>query len=223
MEPIFDEIKRQRIKTYYTIPVDLSVARNNEQFNNVGNYVYVLSLSGTADIIFNELSNDPIPLNSQRSISTPFYRFFIKNAAQVGGNLILGIGIETGNFKLEDYSSFLISDANIGEQVIKYSRTLATTTILYTVNAGKKLLMEYFLLSLEQSVAATPAAQFFVTDSADTLLYTLAEISNANGGNQAPIFVTGMNLIIQAGNKVKLLVSGSCVAFGSFKGREITA
>ncbi len=83
-------------QTYYQlVNVDLSTARNgllSEVFNYSGDYMIIYSLSGSAEIIFNEPENAPLPLIARTKISTPFYRFFIKNSAQVGKKLTLIIG-----------------------------------------------------------------------------------------------------------------------------------
>jgi len=51
---ILSEIKKQRIKIYKVIDIDLSVERINSEYLDVGTYVYVLANSGIGFVRFNE-------------------------------------------------------------------------------------------------------------------------------------------------------------------------
>lgn len=102
---ILSEIKKQRIKIYKILDIDLSVAKTNFEYLDVGTYVYVLNNSGVAYIRFNELSEDTLSLLKFRAIKIPFYRFYITNTAQAGCSISLAIGVQSEYFDISDLGS----------------------------------------------------------------------------------------------------------------------
>jgi hypothetical protein len=231
MEKIFDEIKRQRIKTYYTLTIDLATARSNEAFNMVGTSIYVMTVTGltsSAQIRLNDISNDPIELLQYRRINSPFYRFFITNTAQAGYSIQLAIGIGSEWFSMEDYPSSVsayLADYSLGTQISKHGVLLGSavsqTLLLHTVSAGKKLIVDLFSDVLVNVVAG----QFYfgVWDAGDSSQYyfhsaiTQAATFGAIGsGNPSLILVEGW--------KIKISILGlNNYIHGYFKGREVNA
>lgn len=135
---IIDEIKKDRIKTYQILDLDLSIARSNNEFNIVGNYIYVLSLNGSINFCFNELTNDKVDLIEYRVIKTPFYRFFVNNEAQVGKTCKIAIGIETEFFEINDFGINLTQ--NVIEEatgVAIYNVACAVANTEYSQNIGE--------------------------------------------------------------------------------------
>ncbi len=107
----FDEVKEKRIQTYFIVPLDLSAARVNMEFNTPGKVLYVLNVipsftsAGIAgfSVKFNETVNDSIDLSvPYRKIITPFHRFFITNSATIGWIATLLIAPDDLNFSIED-------------------------------------------------------------------------------------------------------------------------
>lgn len=108
---ILGEIKKQRIKIYKVIDIDLSVERINFEYLDVGTYLYVLANSGVGFVRFNEYSEDNLSLLKFRSIKIPFHRFFISNTAQAGCSLSLAIGVQSEYFDISDLGSTLAGGA----------------------------------------------------------------------------------------------------------------
>lgn len=93
---ITKELKDKQL-VYYTQPPTISLAvarlgRNPEAFNIVGDFLSVETITGIADIAFNEPNNPYVSLNNLREFRTPFYRFFLRHAAQAGLTVRLNIG-----------------------------------------------------------------------------------------------------------------------------------
>jgi len=132
----FDELKQERIKTYYTLSIDLTTARNLERFDLSGNFIFVYeeydcgSTFFDVAIVFNESTNDPIPLFKGRRIKTPFYRFFISNMARAAASIKLLVGVDSLNF---DALDFLAQDRiRISTVGIIYNLVLTTASTEYS-------------------------------------------------------------------------------------------
>lgn len=85
---------------YRKVVISLAVAKtghDSEAFVVAGDFFAVQDISGaaTAQVIFNELNQDPIDIADHLRISTPFYRFFIINTAQAGESVTLYVGRES--------------------------------------------------------------------------------------------------------------------------------
>ena len=72
--------------------VSLATANTNKLLEITGNFLWIESLAGTADIRFNERENDSLPLREGRIYRCPFGRVFVTNAAQAGKSLTLVAG-----------------------------------------------------------------------------------------------------------------------------------
>ena len=139
-----DEIKKDRIKTYQILELDLSIERSNIEFNIVGNYIYVLSLNGSISFRFNELTNDKINLIEYRVIKTPFYRFFINNEAQIGKICKIAIGIETEFFEIHDFGINLtqnVIEEATGVAIYNVACTVANTEYSQNIGECRKFLV----------------------------------------------------------------------------------
>lgn len=231
MIPILDEIKKQRIKTYHVLTFPLDSARSDFELYITGGYLYVLSLTGTASIRINELAGDSIDLFKNREIFSPFYRLFLTNTAQAGLTLVLAIGVQSDYFQIRDFTAPDLSlmsgytqqlrDShayNYGTQVSKSNTVTAGTVVIYTVTAGKTLLLEHyntFVFSTGGGIAT-----LIVTNAADATQYAISyfDLTTVTSG-----FSHGsLTLSIPEGWKIKITSSNaSCMTAAYIKGREI--
>ena len=108
LKGLLESIKAQRIKIYKVIDIDLSVARLDFEYLEVGTYMYVLALTGSASIRYNEFTEDLVDLVKYRSLKIPFYRFYITNTLQIGAACKLAIGIQSEFFELADMGVFVV-------------------------------------------------------------------------------------------------------------------
>jgi hypothetical protein len=232
MEKIFDEIKRERIKTYYTLTIDLSVARSNEAFNMVGTSIYVMAvtagLTPSAQIRLNDISGDAIELLQYRRINSPFYRFFITNIAQAGRSIQLAIGIGSEWFSMEDYPSSVsayLTDYLLGTQIAKFGAIqgsgVSQTLLIHTVSAGKKLILDLYAVTVVNVIAGN--FFFGVWDNLDNSKYYFHA-----GITQAGAFGIGASgnptLSLLEGWQIKVSALGvNNYIIGFIKGREVDA
>ena len=82
-------------QNYKVVEKDLSQARDNEEIEEQGEFIiYKFSEAGcSAQIRLNEPNNDVLTLDDRIGvIRSPFYRFFLTNAAQSGKKLTLVVG-----------------------------------------------------------------------------------------------------------------------------------
>ena len=99
-EDILKRLRSTKPILYGKKTISLTVARvgvDNEAFVVAGDFFAVQDISGaaTAQVVFNELSQDPIDIVDHLRISTPFYRFFVINTAQAGESMTIYIGKES--------------------------------------------------------------------------------------------------------------------------------
>ncbi len=229
MEKIFDQIKRERIKTYYTVTIDLTVARSNEAFDMVGTSIYVMKVNGlspVAQVRLNDMSNDAIELLQYRRFNTPFYRFFITNAAQPGYSIDLAIGIGSEWFSLEDYPSSVsayLADYSLGTQIAKFGSIVGSavsqTLLIHTVSAGKKLILDLYAVTVVNVIAG--GFYFGVWDNLDNSKYYFHA-----GITQAGTFGFGASgnpsLSLLEGWQIKIVLYGvNNYIIGFIKGREV--
>lgn len=112
METIFqalvDEVKKSRVKVYSILNIPLDVALANEEIIFAGSYIFVLDMPAgmsTCQIKFNEYSNDPVDLQKQRVITTPFTRLYFNTSVAAGGVLKLAVGVLSETFDIKDFST----------------------------------------------------------------------------------------------------------------------
>ncbi|MBA7683796.1 hypothetical protein ES703_92181 [subsurface metagenome] len=92
-QPIpLDILKKKRPRHYQKITLDLGIARTNELFWCVGDFIGVETITGSCTIRINEVGRDTINLQKVKKTYTPFYRFYMTNTAQAGKTLTLYIG-----------------------------------------------------------------------------------------------------------------------------------
>lgn len=109
-----EAIRGRSDKVYTQLTINLGTVRDNVPFEMVGSYFIVLAASDDSasfNIRFNEVRSDSITMRRGRVVKTPFYRFFITNAAQAGITVTLEIGTELDIFEMQDtFPSSDVSD-----------------------------------------------------------------------------------------------------------------
>lgn len=83
---IVDSLRERKPDLYTTRTIDASVARDREEFNVSGQWLYVNEDTASVDIEVRLNENDKVALNLSKLklISLPFYRFFVTNAEGSG-------------------------------------------------------------------------------------------------------------------------------------------
>jgi len=93
---VLRRIERDRPTLYEPITVDLSVARDlsagTYAFETPGDTLAVVSITGTATIIFQDKTMQAVSLAHVRRFVTPFKRFWIINTAQAGKSITILVG-----------------------------------------------------------------------------------------------------------------------------------
>lgn len=208
-------IRKSSIGTPKKLFIDLSVAHQDLKFDITGNFFYVVDSGGINDIFdikFNEQREPPFTLSRMMGFYTPFYRFYITNAAQVGASVTIIYGTlsrpfldiidnrseATTNSLLEDIKEKLNQDAPMADEdrVVKYDAAApGVTTIIHTVTAGKSLYLAGCELDVYHSGAGT-GGRLFVRDAVDALQYIILNhyglVANERGSdtiNLAPALV----------------------------------
>lgn len=161
-------IRKNRITTYRIITLDLSQARSNYELQMSGDFIYGYAGTDAAaniSIRLNEISNDEMPLNTQRFVSSPFYRFFVTNTAQAGKTLTLAIStfdkdfFECGDFTSGDIATIgLVSEVTLNKRLQRQDyitpdqekfdswfsldgKIVSFPSTIYTVPSGKNLFL----------------------------------------------------------------------------------
>jgi len=94
---------REILPLYRVFPLDLSIARTDDPVNLAGNILTIISATdatSTISVKVNENRNDLIPLVKGDRYKTPFYRFYITNAAQPGKVASLAAGVDSDFWEL---------------------------------------------------------------------------------------------------------------------------
>lgn len=152
-----NELIVSKTKTYFSITIDLSVARSQVEFKLPGQFLLVddLTIGATAQIGFNEVQNDMLQLRYSRTFSTPFYRFFITNTAQAGCSITLIIGVSAENFELRSALGALtiqwsgatsphLYNVTCTVATNEYSQALPANTLKFTIKARGGILWVCF-------------------------------------------------------------------------------
>ena len=84
----------RRVKPIYysVITLDLGDARTDTEIEIVGDFIMVQSIGGSLSARLNEKNNDSLDFAVLKSITTPVYRIFFTNTAQVGLSAVIIIG-----------------------------------------------------------------------------------------------------------------------------------
>lgn len=227
-----DEIRKQRVKQYISLVIDLSVGRTNEEIQITGSSIYVgnIVLGANCQVRLNEISSDTIGLIKFRKIESPFYRFYLTNVA-IAGLLTLYVGIETENFKITDVSA-PVSDVNIsqiggvneaGTQIIASGgRAIVGVTVVHTVTAGKTLLLDSCAL-LCLTPTTTCLAKLSLRDAGDTVQAELSVSSGlaTYGSPQYPPVNFSKPMQVSEGWDIAIDVATAGSFSAYVKGREI--
>ncbi len=180
----FDELRRKRIKLYSPLVLDLTSARDKEEFAVSGNYLYAAEgTDGNAnvDIIFNELIYDSVNVKKGRGVRAPFYRLFISNAAQTSKSITLFVGVgEERSFEILDLGQVV----NLTSAPITIQESFAD---YYTVFNDQKAYMAGFY---QGAVATryTAIGLFNQIDTGDNLVLDRVDI-RPYGSTTADLFV----------------------------------
>lgn len=210
MKEIFQAIKRDKNQTYNVYTFDLGTARAKAELNIVGTYILVSKVSGYAEITLNEPVNDSIDLRFGREIESPFYRFFLTNAAQTGSFLTLIIGYDKPDFNINDFSPLAL----IGSQVLGRNVANNATVVLYTVPVNKSCIFDFFGLSIYGTVGNGTFDIYDGSTSYPLVFQTIAAQANISlGGNP--------NLVLPYGWSIRIISSAATISVNAFaKGRE---
>jgi len=93
-QEFFDFIRIEKPTLYHRFDIDLSVARNQQEFKIQGTFFQILKITQGAQIFvkFNEIWNQKMLFDSTQLISIPFYRFFLTNSATPGATVSIFVG-----------------------------------------------------------------------------------------------------------------------------------
>ena len=97
-DDVFSQIQAHHEDDYQVVEIDLSVARNKQEYRIRGTYCSVLYADKTANLYieFNEPDEKPpLLMRLSSEIQKVFYRFFITNSVQAGKKIKLYIGNNT--------------------------------------------------------------------------------------------------------------------------------
>lgn len=133
---ILERLRSTKPILYIKMVVPLDAARtgvDSEAFDFVGDFLFVQDITGTAtaQIVFNEPKQSKIDVADRLRVSTPFYRFFIINSAQVGESITLYIGKES----LFTMGGFEASETTLASVLVELAKKPdpATTPVIYNV------------------------------------------------------------------------------------------
>ncbi len=183
-QPIpLETLKKKRPRHYQKITFDLAIARTNELFWCVGDFIGVETITGSCTIKINEVKRDTINLQKVKKVYTPFYRFYMTNSAQAGKTLTLYIGGDAA-FEIEVAGKMGIIDSAGTDidplssadtpAIYNVTMTLADTEYSQALPSNcKKFLIHTrdgtaFRLAFVTGKVATPTAPYFTVPSANS-------------------------------------------------------
>lgn len=144
--PLTDVLKRldkDRPTLYELVTIDLTAARDLSAgtlaFAIPGDTLAVVSITGTASIVFQDKTQAPVSLNNIRRFITPFSRFWIVNTAQPGMSSLILIGrdasfegIPISSTKVTDTSGNDINPAELASTPNEYNVAMVAADTEYS-------------------------------------------------------------------------------------------
>lgn len=97
----YQDIREKRVSNYDSFIVNFPNSINDLEFYHSGTYFYVVDITGSVNVKFNETYNASIPLRRLRGITTPFYRFYISGTS--GSSITIAISRNEAEFSINDY------------------------------------------------------------------------------------------------------------------------
>ncbi len=185
------DLDSQRPKTYFTLPLDLTAARNNVRFPFPANYFYITGVSissANIDIRLNERSNDVLNLTNHRGVRGPFKCFYITNAAQPGVTIDIACGVLSHEFEIIDQAGFL-GDVNL-DQVGGTAQTGADLGVLITSLTSRARSLDGDTgTQITKYATATNATAIIHTVTAGKTFYLSGWALGTNGGASGPVSI----------------------------------
>lgn len=194
-----DILKKRRPRHYQKLTFDLAIARTNERFWCVGDFIGVETITGSCTVRLNEVSRDAINLQKARKIYTPFYRFYMTNSAQAGKTLTLYIGGEA-SFEIDIAGKVGLIDS-AGSDIDPLSA--ADTPAIYNVTMTSA--------DTEYSQALPSNCKKFLIHTRDGTAFRLAFVTGKVAAPTAPYFTVPAN---QSYNEDLIQPSAQTLYFG---------
>lgn len=172
----FDELIKNRVKTYFVFTLDLTTARANDEFRITGHGLFVLNISPflpiSLSIRLNESMNDSIDLRQVgRKILGPFYRFFITHPATTGCSATLLIWPDENNFLIEDFGPPLSSQpaGNLTFGNLTLTNAATEYSLAFLANVKQIIIKARQAVALQVGASGQSGTTYFTIPSGGTL------------------------------------------------------